>query len=224
MNKDIADKLSQELRISNDKIIREEWEIKVLEKISQSAIGAKVMFKGGTALRLAYNSPRFSDDLDFSPLTKITFSDYKTVIKSIEKAFPEIKISDLQDKYFTYLSEFKITDPLLTQNLTIKVELSKRKSKYKSSLRLLNSPTSNLQLLIEVEEIEEILKDKMNAIKERKLPRDLFDIWFLCQKLRLPMPDIKLKIDKKLIRQELSKYLPKNYQTITAQLMEKYGK
>jgi len=112
----------------------------------------------------------------------------------------------------------------LSQNITLKIELSKRKSQYKSSLRLISSPSSNLQPLFQVEEIDEILKDKLKTIQERKLPRDLFDIWFLCQKLRLPMPDITLKIDKKLIRQELSKYLPKNYQTVTTQLMEKYGK
>ncbi|NCO44209.1 nucleotidyl transferase AbiEii/AbiGii toxin family protein [Candidatus Berkelbacteria bacterium] len=224
MIKDIAEKLSRELRISLDKVVREEWEMKVLEKISQSVIGDKIMFKGGTALRLAYNSPRFSDDLDFSPLSKIAFADYKTVIKSIEKAFPEIVISDIYNKYYTYLSEYKITDPLLSQNITLKIELSKRKSQYKSSLRLISSPSSNLQPLFQVEEIDEILKDKLKTIQERKLPRDLFDIWFLCQKLRLPMPDITLKIDKKLIRQELSKYLPKNYQTVTTQLMEKYGK
>lgn len=224
MIKDIAEQLSRELRISLDKVVREEWEMKVLEKISQSIIGAKIMFKGGTALRLAYNSPRFSDDLDFSPLTKIAFSDFKKVVKSIEKAFPEIIISDLYDKFYTYISEYKITDPLMMQNIILKIELSKRKSQYKSSLRLLISPASNLQPLLQVEEIDEILKDKLRTIKERKLSRDLFDIWFLCQKLRVPMADITLKIDKKLIRQELSKYLPKNYQTVTVQLMEKYGK
>lgn len=224
MIKDIAEQLSRELRIGLDKVVREEWEMKVLEKISQSIIGEKIMFKGGTALRLVYNSPRFSDDLDFSPLTKIEFSDFKKVIKNIEKAYPEIVISDLYDKFYTYISEFKIVDSLVTQNIILKIELSKRKSQYKSALRLLSSPSSNLQPLIQVEEIGEILKDKLRTIEERKLPRDLFDIWFLCQKLRAPMADITIKIDKKLIFQELSKYLPKNYQTVTVQLMEKYGK
>ena len=57
--------LSNKLQISIDCIVREEYEILLLKEIFESEYGTKLVFKGGTALRLAYGSPRYSEDLDF---------------------------------------------------------------------------------------------------------------------------------------------------------------
>jgi predicted nucleotidyltransferase component of viral defense system len=45
--------------------VREYWEMLILKELTESLLGEKLVFIGGTALRLVYNSPRFSDDLDF---------------------------------------------------------------------------------------------------------------------------------------------------------------
>jgi len=57
--------LSKELKIDIERLTREYWEMMILKEISQSKIGDFLIFGGGTALRLAFGSPRFSDDLDF---------------------------------------------------------------------------------------------------------------------------------------------------------------
>jgi len=59
-------RLSAELKIDRERIAREYYELLVLNEISEKSWSKNLIFKGGTALRLAYGSPRFSDDLDFS--------------------------------------------------------------------------------------------------------------------------------------------------------------
>jgi len=46
----------------------------------------KLVFKGGTALRLAYGSPRFSDDLDFSELKTIELKKFQKWCQETTKA------------------------------------------------------------------------------------------------------------------------------------------
>lgn len=223
MLQEIAEQLSRELKINISQIVREEWEMRILERLSQSAIGDKIVFKGGTALRLAYNSPRFSDDLDFDIIKPLNFKQFSATVKKINTQFPETTISDLRNKYYTFLAEYKISDPLLPQNFSLKVEISKRQSEYGRSIRLFASPTTNLQAMLFIEEIQDILKDKKKTISERLKARDLFDIWFICQKLRQPMPKNLPKVAKKTIRQELLKYLPLTYKTIVKEIEDNYG-
>ena len=66
MNKQLADNLQKSLNISQEQIVREEYEMIILKQLFESELGRLFVFKGGTALRLAYGSPRFSEDLDFS--------------------------------------------------------------------------------------------------------------------------------------------------------------
>jgi predicted nucleotidyltransferase component of viral defense system len=65
MDKNLAEQFSKELKININQIVREYWEMLILKELAESPLGEKLVFIGGTALCLAYNSPRFSDDLGF---------------------------------------------------------------------------------------------------------------------------------------------------------------
>jgi len=225
MNEELAYRLAKESRIDITQIVREEWEIKILKEIFESPLGNSIYFKGGTALRLVYNSPRYSDDLDFTLVKRISKKSWEDMLKNIIKKFPEVIISDQKDKFYTYFGELKIKEDYLPLSFSIKIEISKRiKNKYKYSLKLLTSKTTNIQILAQVEDLEEIRKEKKLAINSRNLPRDLFDLWFIAQKMKEPMDKNLKKIDKKFLRQELNKYLPKNYYPLIQELIDKYGK
>ena len=88
MNKQLAVSLQQQLGISTVQIIREEYEMTILNRLFNSRLGKKLIFRGGTALRLAYNSPRFSDDLDFSNIEDITEKDFQVWCEQTAKAVP----------------------------------------------------------------------------------------------------------------------------------------
>lgn len=217
-----AEKLAQQFNIDISQIAREEWEIKILDKIFNSSLKDKLYLKGGTALRLGYNSPRYSEDLDFDLIKKTSEAEFQKTIKNISRQL-NIKISDLHSKFYTHLAEFKIAEDFLPRNFSIKIEISKRDKKYHYSPSLLTSPTTNLQVLAFVEKLEEILKDKIDTLKRRRKARDLFDIWFMAQKLRQPLPTKLPKIPKQDIRKELSRFLPRNYQPVIKELEQLYG-
>ena len=61
MDKDFALGLSSQIGIDVQQIVREEVELIVLKRLFESTISSELVFKGGTALRLIYNSPRFSN-------------------------------------------------------------------------------------------------------------------------------------------------------------------
>lgn len=222
---EIAQKVAVELEIDITQVIREEWEIKVLKALFDSPLGKKLVFKGGTALRLAYGSPRFSEDLDFDLTKTVKTGEFETVVQSIAKMYQgEVTVSDLKGKFYTLLAEFKIREAFLPTRFSIKIEISRRQGQpYQTSLMLLNSPTTNIQVLASVERLNDLYQDKIATYRHRQKPRDLFDLWFIGQKLKTPMPDGLPKIPYRTIRSELSRCLPRSFAPIVKQLEENYG-
>jgi hypothetical protein len=217
MEKDIALALSKELKISIDRLVREYWEMVILREISQGKIGDYLIFVGGTALRLCYNSPRFSDDLDFYLRKKLSFSLFKREIQEIAEKH-SLLVTDLCEKYFTYLAEFRIEIDYLTLPFRIKIEIRKRILKRGYEPKLLVSPTVNFQVLIYTLNLEEIKKLKAKALEERKDSRDFFDLWFISQKQKIIFQKPDIEIDKKFFKQNLLKYLPYDYKKIIENL------
>jgi len=219
MEKQLVKELAKKLKISLDQIVREYWEMMILREISQSQLADFLIFGGGTALRLAYNSPRFSDDLDFYLKKRLPFSLFQSTMTAIAKKY-DLKITDLYSKYFTFLAEFQIKEDYLVQSFRIKIEVRKKIFKKKIEWRLLTSPTVNFQVLISVFTLSKIQELKINALKKRKEPRDLFDLWFIAQQLKIPFKKPSVKIDKKILKQNLSKYLPYDFKKVIDNLVK----
>jgi len=205
--------LAGRLKIDKERIAREFYEMLILNEISNLSWSKLLIFKGGTALRLAYKSPRFSDDLDFSMLAKIPAKNVFNFAEAIAEKY-RILIRDQWDKRDTIIVEFAITEEILPQRFGLKVEISKRPSIEKSyELKLLHSLVSPLEVLFNVQTLDSMLSDKLSALTERNEPRDLFDVWFLCQKLEQPF-SAKSRLESKSIRQVLRKYLPTNWHRV----------
>lgn len=218
--------LVQKIKISPDRIAAEAWEIIFLKELFQSPFAECLIFKGGTALRLAYMSPRFSEDLDFSLRKQISEKDFIKFFKKIPAKYPETSISDVKEKHYTLFALIKIKEPFLQLPFSIKIEISKRKvsSNYQSMPKILSTPVISLEVLAETLTLEQIKNDKIQAIKTRAKARDLFDLWYICEKLKEPMPKIKNKINSQQIKQELHKFLPQNYHQTVSYLIQNYGK
>ncbi|MBM4140154.1 MAG: nucleotidyl transferase AbiEii/AbiGii toxin family protein [Nitrospira sp.] len=219
MEQSIAEKLSGESKIDITQIVRESWEILFLKGLFESTYGKYLIFKGGTALRLVYGSPRFSEDLDFS-LTKDVFKNkFEGFIKKLVLPYKEASLTDVAEKYYTYLSEIKITQSYLPMPFRIKIEISRRILKsYEYELRLISSPSSLFQVVGNVAQLEQIYKDKLDCVKGRAKPKDFFDIWFLCQRLKIPYSKPQVALSKKVLRRDLRKYLPSAYWNVIENL------
>jgi len=219
MNQVLAEKIAKELRISINQVVREYWEMLILKELSQLELGDFLIFGDGTALRLSYGSPRFSDDLDFYLKKKLSFSKFKKQIERLAEKL-EIEITDLAEKRFTLLAEFKIKENYLKLPFRIKIEIRKKIFKRDFETRLLSSPTVNFQVLMFVVSFEKMKELKEAALKSRNEPRDLFDLWFICQKLKIPFQP-KVQISSKKLKQELSKYLPADFKKVIDSLIKK---
>lgn len=215
MEKEFLEQLSKNLPIAKDRLIVEYYEMIVLNKLMLSPLVKFLVFKGGTALRLAYGSSRFSEDLDFSLLDKIPFSLFVKEISSLEKEVSNIKISELREKYYTFFALIKVKENLLKQTFSMKVEVSKRPVNWQEQrdyeFKQFISPTNPLSPSGLVVTLTRAYKDKRKAIRDRIKGRDFFDLWWLSQALKKKFSPPKRKFDKRAIINELHIFLPKNY-------------
>jgi predicted nucleotidyltransferase component of viral defense system len=212
MEQSIAEQKARELKIDKAQVVRESWELIVLKGLYESSIGRYLIFKGGTALRLTYGSPRFSEDLDFSLTKDVLKGKYSSLIKKIIAPFPELSMTDLEEKYYTYLAEIKVTQNYLPFPFRIKIEISKRETRdYQWELKLLSSPATVIQVMAQVATLEQIYKDKLACLEGRAKPKDLFDLWYVSQKLNISYTPQKISLNKKEIIRDLRKYLPSDF-------------
>ncbi len=210
-----AKTLSGKLQISLDYIVREEYEILLLKDIFESKYGNNLVFKGGTALRLSYGSPRFSEDLDFSLIKEFDSEGFLDFLKSLGSKYPNIIEVETKNKFYTIFAIFRINEPLLPRSFSIKIEISKRdRNLFKTkdmSLKIIKSETTVLTTLGNVASIETILREKKDALKNRKVARDVFDFWYLNQLLKKEVEVDFTGFDRNKVKAELHKLLPKNY-------------
>jgi len=212
MEQSIAEQKARELKIDKTQVVREYWELIILKGLYESSLGRYPIFKGGTALRLTYGSPRFSEDLDFSLTKDALKGKFSSLIKKMIAPFPELSLTDLEEKYYTYLAEIKVTQNYLSLPFRIKIEISKREIKgYQWELKLLSSPATVIQVMGQVATLEQIYKDKLACLEGRAKPKDLFDLWYVSEKLKIPYSSKKMSIKKQGLIRDLRKYLPKDF-------------
>ncbi|MFZ3062474.1 MAG: nucleotidyl transferase AbiEii/AbiGii toxin family protein [Actinomycetota bacterium] len=215
MEERIARDLSRKVGISTEQIVREEYELIILKRIFESEFGKDIVFKGGTALRLGYGSPRFSEDLDFSAIKALNIEGLTIIFRSIAKEFAEISVDEIYKKRFTFLSQYRVRETYLPQSFSIKVEISTRPRNLIEGrdfeLKLLRSETTPLSVLAQVATLSYIWEDKEDAFKRRKLPRDLFDLWFISQLEKKSWNLDTTEFKNREIKGELHKFLPRSY-------------
>lgn len=223
MNKQYADILQKNLGISQEQIVREEYEMIILKSVFESELGKSLVFKGGTALRLAYGSPRFSEDLDFSVVGEFDIKGFDTLMKSIVNQHNSIKLIETKQKYFTYFALFKIKEDFISQAFPIKFEVSIRSVNLKKnkdySLLVLSSKVTNLTTLAQVANLEWIEQEKI-SINPLRI-RDIFDLWFIKQKLGKTTTINFQDWDVKIVKRELYKFLPMQDRKLLEQWLSK---
>ncbi|WP_022669777.1 nucleotidyl transferase AbiEii/AbiGii toxin family protein [Hippea alviniae] len=162
----------------------EQFELEVLQKMHNAKLLNKLIFVGGTMLRLCHGLDRYSMDLDFWTVDKI---DETKLFSDLKNLFEEnYKILDSQNKHYTIVFEIK-SDSYLQK---LKIEIRKEPKKIKFEKSIAYSPSSNIQVMLNSITLDEIMKAKIEAFLNRREIRDVYDIEFLFKK------GIKLNIDK----------------------------
>lgn len=211
MDKQLAIKKEQQLGISVIQIVREEYEMVLLNRIFDSSMGSRLVFRGGTALRLAYGSPRFSDDLDFSQLEDIEIGEFRDWCKLAVQFNPNLELAEALKKKFTLFALFKVKDPVIPAIISIKIEISQRLEKWEKDrdyiLMRLRSEVTPLTVLAQVVSLERIEREK-SSISPFRI-RDIFDLWFIGQRLGKKYPMDFSGFKAKEVKRELYRLLTK---------------
>lgn len=148
----------------------------------------KVLFKGGTALRIIYDSPRFSEDLDFTGLisrSKVE-SLFLTTVDSLKQRDITAELTESKHTSGGFLGILSVNSYDL--NIEIKVEVSLREEDAKSEIMTIANdfiPAYTITALAQ----EEIVAEKLQAVFERNQPRDWYDLYFLLRSRLVPVEE-----------------------------------
>lgn len=215
-------------------IVREYFQHIFLSGLYQLPNAEKMLFKGGTALRIVYGSPRFSEDLDFSffgvekRLAKKFIEDvFIKVLAEAEGAGIHIEIDDKSDEttdgYFG-AATFRGGD---YQPVSVEINISARNGrKISGEADSIASDFVPVYTILHLPK-EEIVEEKIfSALSKRKKERDFYDLYFMLrkgmvtveQKRRLAemKNEILQWVSEKDFRGELGALLPISQQAIVA--------
>ena len=160
----------------NGLIQQEIFEIEVLAWLKNKGFLRNTIFGGGTMLRLCYGLKRYSVDLDFCLYRVNEVDEFFTNLKDSLKA--DYDLTDVQNKYYTLL--FEIKKAPYPRKLKIEIRKENKESDFQETIAY--SPYSNQQVLLKSFTLEQMMKNKIGALLERKEIRDVFDIEFLTRK------------------------------------------
>lgn len=228
MNENQLQGYIKQFGIARDQILREEAEMEILGEFAQDKLSAKLVFYGGTALRLVYGSPRFSEDIDLLVMKKTSFAEFKKFVTELIKKHSNWNLKDMKDKRQTMFALINISDEKLKHAFSVKIEAHKpeHKPKIEIELALVKSPMSAAEPLLLVPTLKELQKLKELALFGRKKGRDIFDLWYIAQSLRenFLMPKKMPEYKKREFENELKVFLPKKYYPVINQLYGQLSK
>jgi len=204
--KEIEKSYPPALRFFRKNLLREYLQYKILQIIFDSKYANKFFFLGGTALRIVYNNPRFSEDLDFDnfELGKEEFGLLTDLVKKgLELEGYKVEVRNVyKGAYRCYI---KIPGLLFDSGLSgyeeekilLQLDTAPHRFSYKQERVILNK--FDVFTEINVTPLDIILAQKIFAIFNRKAMkgRDFFDVIFLFSLTKPDYDYLQLKMDIK---------------------------
>lgn len=213
-------------------IVREYFQHVFLAELYRLAKADQMLFKGGTALRIIYGSPRFSEDLDFS-LFNVAPNEIKSfveelfvrVLVEIERLGIRIELGEKIDR--TSGGYFGIARFHIFEYPSVGVEINVSSRNGRKVIGEVDSIANNFVPTYTVIHLpqNELVEEKIfSALRERKKPRDFYDLYFIMrkgmllsdQKKRLAKIKDEIIADARTLdfRGELGAFLPADQQAV----------
>ena len=211
-------------------VAREYCQHLFLSAFYRQAGSERVLFKGGTALRIVFGSPRFSEDLDFSGFGA-TVSEIETcvleAVGEIDQQGIGIELGESKTTSGGYLATMDCRVHNYPIRILIEISLrsqargKSRTSQVRGQGMLITPdflPAYTLMLLPEAVLVEE----KLNALLTRGKPRDYYDVYFMLRKgmitvdQRPRLVEVKQKLlrSKLNLQRELALFLPRSQHAV----------
>lgn len=173
-----------------DLIQQEIFEMEVLDRLNSGRLLPRLVFGGGTMLRLCHGLERFSVDLDFwlkdAPSPDL-FSNLQSCLREV------YVLADAADKFHTWLFEVKSSG----YPRSLKIEIRKDAAVFRTEQTIAYSRYTPVQVLVTSLTLGDMAASKTRAFLERREIRDVYDLEFLLKR-GFP-PEIPWKDRQRLI-------------------------
>jgi len=190
-----------------------------LSNFYQQSEASNIFFKGGTALRIIYKSPRYSEDIDFSS-TLQTINEIETAVletlHAIEKEGIQTEITESKETMGGYLATifFEVGE----NRVAIQLEISFREKEVKGEVVTIANDFIPSYTVVSMSQ-DLLVKEKLDALVAREKPRDYYDLYFMLRANLLSVEDKSVcaqalqKLQKTQINfeNELKQFLPKSH-------------
>jgi predicted nucleotidyltransferase component of viral defense system len=191
------EKLAAAQQTTMDNLAREYFQHLFLAQLYQEKGADALLFKGGTALRIVWQSPRFSEDLDFTGIqlsNKIIEGMMEGALVKMEKEGIGSEIEESKKTSGGYLAVFHFKTEEYESRIQIEVSLRKDR-KAKGSAVLISPELVPPYTLAHLQE-SSLVGEKIQASLTRGKARDFYDLYFILR-ARLAFQDFFVK-DKTL--------------------------
>jgi len=214
------EKFTKQAQTTVQNVVREYCQHLFLASLYKQIGAERLLFKGGTALRIIFHSPRFSEDLDFTGVNirqKEVEDIFTNVLAEIENTGIKVELEEGKPTTGGYLGVaiFHAYD----RKIKIQVEVSLRRGKEVGGVRsLIDNDFIPAYTLIHLAK-DDLITGKMQALMARHKPRDFYDYYFLLsgnypvvkEKENLTQTLKLLKNSKINFRNELREFLPASH-------------
>ena len=152
------------------------FEIDGLDKMNSAKALDPLVFGGGTMLRLCHENDRYSVDLDFWFIKRISQSKY---FEKLRMALgKDYEITDSQMKFHTLLFECRSAE----YPKRLKIEIRREKKECDFQEKIAFSRFSTKHVLLKAHTLNQTMTNKIAAFLDRGEIRDCFDIEFLLRR------------------------------------------
>jgi len=208
-------------------VVREYVQHLFLSYLYQFQESEHLAFKGGTALRLLYQSPRFSEDLDFTGSLK-PYHVKKLLNEAATKMSQELGSFETAESKPTsggYLALFRCK--VNEENVSIELNISLR-NKANAEPILVTTPLLPSYQCMALR-LSDLVSEKCQALLSRQKPRDYYDLYFILRgrlgiESIIPLKSKLLEsvetVDDRKVSRELGLFLPVSHHRIISTLRQ----
>jgi len=189
------------------------FEIEVLDKMNTAKVLGPLVFGGGSMLRLCHELNRYSVDLDFWLIRKIS---EKSFFDQVRRVFErDYEITDAQMKHYTLLYELRSRS--YPRRLKIEIRREQKDCDYQEKIAF--SRFSTRQVVLKAHTLDQTMKNKIQAFLDRGEIRDCFDIEFLLRRgISLPF---KTGRESTEFRKKLARLKNQDFRVKLGSILEK---
>lgn len=219
----VIQRVATRLQTTTLNVAREYCQHLVLSALYRHPEADRVLFKGGTALRIIYGSPRFSEDLDFTGVgirPRQIEALLVDTLSQVEQAGIAVDLAEATRTSGGYLGIIHCR--MLGYDVAMQIEISlRRQAAVTPETALIASDLVPGYTLLHLPQAR-LVEEKVRALRERGKARDWYDLYFILrrglvpprERARLTALAVRLRRLPPEVFRELRVFLPRHQQAL----------